>query len=79
MEVDRTEYRTTYERSSTESTPKYIASIQVEIDFLFMERRKIVSTHMRTPVGNDPIARLENLSHSMGCLLEGEWNAFIAI
>jgi hypothetical protein len=34
-----------------------------------MVRRKMVSTHMRTPVGKDPMARLENLSHSMYSLL----------
>jgi hypothetical protein len=49
-----------------ESTLKYPMSTQVDSDFFLMVRRNIVRTHKRIPVGNEPMARLENLSHSIG-------------
>jgi hypothetical protein len=63
--ADNIEYLKTYDNSSIESTLKYPNSIHVAIDFFLMLSRKIVRTHNRTPVGNEPIARFENLNQSI--------------
>lgn len=63
--VDKIEYLNIYDRVRSERTPKYTISIQVDSDFFLMLKRKIVRTHTRTPVGSEPMARLEILNHSI--------------
>ncbi len=49
-----------------ESTLKYPISNHVDGDFFLIVRRNMVRTNKRIPGGNEPKARFENLSHSIG-------------